>query len=255
VAVVCDTERGFHMEQIKILMPLPDNDFDPTEASIPWLACQTKGWAVEFSTEHGNIAQADPNKLKGLLKASVAARSAYKQMSEDPAYLAPISYEDINPERYQALLLPGGDGLRMRQYFESRILQEKVLQLWQKGILIGAICHGMLVLARTINPQTSHSVIYGYKVTTVPKSLDRFAYDVDKWLIKHGYIMYPKCVMDEVQQSLEHPEDLLKGPGFLTPFAYTDRNLISARWYLDAEVFAQHFTQALQERISQETVK
>jgi putative intracellular protease/amidase len=245
------------MEHIKILMPLPDYDFDPTEASIPWLACQKKGWAVEFSTEHGNIAQADDNRLKGslpgLLSASAAARAAYKKMYEDPAYQAPIPYKDINPESYQGLLLPGGDGLRMRQYFESQILQEKVLQLWLKTILIGAICHGTLVLARTINPQTGYSVLFGYKVTTVPKSLDLFAYHADKWLVKHGYIMYPKCVMDEVQQNLEHSEDLIKGPGFLTPFAFIDRNLISARWYLDADVFAQHFTQAMQERIAQET--
>jgi len=241
------------MEQIKILMPLPDYDFDPTEASIPWLACQTMGWAVEFSTEHGNIAQADPNKLKGLLRASAAARAAYKKMYENPAYQAPIPYKDINPESYHGLLLPGGDGLRMSQYFESQILQEKVLQLWQKDILIGAICHGMLVLARTIVPQTNHSVLYGYKVTALPRSLDLFAYRADKWLVKHGYIMYPKCVMEEVQQNLEHSEDLIKGPGFLTPFAFIDRNLISARWYLDADVFAQHFTQAMQERIAQET--
>jgi putative intracellular protease/amidase len=243
------------MEQIKILMPLPDYDFDPTEASIPWLACQTKGWAVEFSTEHGNIAQADPNKLKGLLKASAAARAAYQKMCQDPAYQAPIPYQDIDPESYQGLLLPGGDGLGMRQYLESHILQEKVLQLWQKNILIGAICHGMLVLARTIDPQTSHSVLYGYRLTALPKSLDLFAYHADQWLVKHGYIMYPKCVMEEVQQNLEHTEDLSGGPGIFTPYAFSDRNLISARWYLDAKVFAQHFTQALQERISQETGK
>jgi putative intracellular protease/amidase len=239
------------MEQIKILMPLPDYDFDPTEASLPWLACHTRGWTVEISTEHGNIAQADPYKLKGLLRASAVARAAYKQMCEDPAFQAPIPYRDINPASYQGLLLPGGDGLRMRQYLESPVLQEKVLQLWQKGILIGAICHGLLVLARTINPQNGHSVLYGYKVTAPPKSLDLFAFYADKWLVKHGYIMYPKCVKDEVQQSLEYPEDLYAGPGFLTRFSISDRNIISARWTIDAEVFAQRFTEALQTRISQ----
>jgi putative intracellular protease/amidase len=257
VANVSENERGVHMEQIKILMPLPDYDFDPTEASIPWLACQARGWTVEFSTEYGNIAQADSYKLKGplpgLLSASAAAKAAYNQMTEDPAYRAPILYKDINPDRYHALLLPGGDGLRMRQYFESRILQEKVLQLWQKNILIGAICHGTLVLARTINPQTGHSVLYGYKVATVPKSLDRFAYHADKWLVKHGYIMYPKCVMDEVKENLEHPDDLSMGQSFLTPYAVSDRNIVSARTYMDADLFSQHFTQALQERLTQDT--
>jgi putative intracellular protease/amidase len=243
------------MEQIKILMPLPDNDFDPTEACIPWLACHTMGWTVEFSTENGIVAQADPHKLKGplpgILSANAAAKAAHQQMSEDQAYQAPIPYADIDPKRYQALILPGGDGLRMHQYLDSTVLREKVLKLWQRDILIGAICHGILVLARTINPQNGHSLLYGYKVTATPKSLDLFGYYGDKWLVKHGYIMYPKCIMDEVKQSLENPEDLSRGPGILTPYAVADRNLISARWYGDAEAFAQQFREALQTRISQ----
>lgn len=244
------------MKKIKILMPLPDYDFDPTEASIPWLACHDLGWTVEFSTEHGKIAQADPHKLKGplpgLLSASAAGKAAYRQMSQDSAYQTPIPYQDIDPESFQALILPGGDGLRMRQYLENPTLQEKVFQFWQNDILIGAICHGILVLARTINPHNGHSIIYGYKVTAPPKSVDLFAFYADKWVVKHGYIMYPKCVMDEVKQNLEHPEDLTKGPGFLTPYAISDRNIVSARTYVDAEVFATRFTEALQTRILQE---
>jgi putative intracellular protease/amidase len=56
--------------------------------------------------------------------------------------------------------------------------------------------------------------------------------------------------MDEVKENLEHPDDLSMGPSFLTPYAVSDRNIVSARTYMDAEVFAQHFTQALQERIA-----
>lgn len=244
------------MEQVKILMPLPDYDFDPMEASIPWKACHDKGWSVEISTEKGNVAQADPYKLKGplpgILSASAAAKTAYQQMREDPAYQAPIPYMDIDPERYRALLLPGGDGLRMRQYLENPTLREKVLQLWKNDILIGAICHGILVMARTKNPQNGQSLLYGYKITTIPKALDLFAFYADKWLVKHGYIYYSQCVMDEVSQCLEHPKDLSAGPGFLTPYAYSDRNLVTARWFRDAEVFAQRFCEALEKRIGQE---
>ncbi len=66
--------------------------------------------------------------------------------------------------------------------------RDKVLQFWQQGKLIGAICHGILVLTRTIDPQTGQSVLYGHKVTALPRSLDRFAYLLDSWFIKHGYI-------------------------------------------------------------------
>jgi putative intracellular protease/amidase len=35
--------------------------------------------------------------------------------------------------------------------------------------LIGAICHGVLVLARTIDPQTGRSLLFGHKVTAPPR--------------------------------------------------------------------------------------
>jgi putative intracellular protease/amidase len=141
-----------------ILMPLPDQDFDPTEAAIPWKACTSRGWKVAISTEQGNVAQADPHKLKGplpgLLSAGARAQAACLEMTQDPASQHPIPYAEIDPSRYNALLLPGGDAPGVRQYLDSSILRSKVLQFWQQGKLIGAICHGMLVLARTIEPQT-----------------------------------------------------------------------------------------------------
>ena len=131
-----------------ILMPLPDQDFDPTESAIPWKVCTSQGWRVAFSTEHGNIAQADLHKLKGplpgLLSAGAKAQTAYRQMTQDPSYQHPIPYSEIDPDRDKAILLPGGDAPRMRQYLESPVLRSKVLQFWQQGKLIGAICHGVL---------------------------------------------------------------------------------------------------------------
>ena len=238
-----------------ILMPLPDRDFDPTESAIPWEACTSRGWRVALSTEHGNIAQADPHKLKGplpgLLSAGAKAKAAYRQMTQDPAYQHPIPYAEIDPDQYQALLLPGGDTPRMRQYLESPVLQSKVLQFWQRGKLIGAICHGVLVLARTIDPQTGRSVLYGHKVTAVPKSLDRAAYLFDRWLLKRGY--YACCVAEEVRACLEHPEDFSSGSSILVPYVVSDGDLITSRWYMDAELFSERFSDELQQRIRAES--
>ena len=89
-------------------------------------------------------------------------------MTQDQAYQHPIPYAELDPNRYKAILLPGGDTLTMRQYLENPVLQKKVYQFWQQGKLIGAICHGVLVLARTIDPQTGHSILYGRKVTALP---------------------------------------------------------------------------------------
>jgi len=236
-----------------ILMPLPDRDFDPTESAIPWKVCTSREWRVAFSTEHGNIAQADPHKLNGplpgLLSAGAKAQAAYQQMTQDPFYQRPIPYAEIDPNQYEGILLPGGDAPRMRQYLESSILQNKVLQFCQQDKLIGAICHGALVLARTIDPQTGRSVLYGHKVTALPKSLDRLAYLLDSWLVKYGYIMYSCCVAEEVRACLKHPEDFYKGPSILVPYVVSDGNLITSRWYVEAELFASRFAEVLQQRM------
>jgi len=234
-------------------MPLPDQDFDPSESAIPWKVCTSRGWKVAFSTEHGNVSQADPHLLKGplpgLLSAGVKAQAAYQQMTQNPAYQHPIPYAEIDPDRHQAILLPGGHAPGVRQYLESPVLQNKVLQFWQQGKLIGAICHGMLVLARTTDPQTGRSVLYGHKVTALPKSLDRTGFLLDSWVTKRGYIMYSCCVAEEVIACLERPKDFSNGPSILVPYVVSDGNLITSRWYMDSERFSKRFADELQKRM------
>ncbi len=240
-----------------ILMPLPDHDFDPTEASIPWKACHDQGWDITISTEHGHVPQTDLNRLKGpfpgLISASAKVQAAYELMSRDTSFQHPIAYADIEPDQFDAILLPGGDAPRMRQYLDNIALQGKVLEFFQHAKLIGAICHGTLVLARTIDPQTGHSVLYGHRLTALPKSFDQFGYRIDRLFIKHGYIMYSKCVADEVRACLEHPGDFVAGPGLFAPYVFSDGNLITSRWYMDAEVFAARFVDELQHRTQSES--
>jgi len=239
---------------VAILMPLPDHDFDPTEAAIPWKACSLQGWKIAISTETGNVPEGDLHRLEGplpgLLFASQNAKLAYREMTQDTAYRQPIPYKGIDTSYYEALLLPGGDGFRVRQYLDNPILQNKVLQFYEQHKLIGAICHGVLVLARTLDHRTGRSVLYGHKVTALPKSLDRFGYLVDRWFIRHGYVMYSSCVADEVRDQLAHPEDISYGPSLFKPYVVSDGALITSRWYLDAELFALSFASALRDRIT-----
>ena len=127
-----------------ILMPLPDHDFDPTEAAIPWSTCMSGGWNIAISTESGSVPVADLRRLEGplpgLLTASKSARTAYKHMTQDPAFQHPIPYERIDVSEYEALLLPGGDAPGVRQYLDSTPLRTKVLQFWVQHKPIGAIC-------------------------------------------------------------------------------------------------------------------
>jgi len=106
----------------------------------------------------------------------------------------------------------------------------------------------VLVLARTIDPQTGRSVLYGHKVTAVPRSLERAGYLLDNRLVKRGYLIYSRCVADEVRACLERLEDFSTGSSILVPYVVTDGNLITSRWYMDAGLFSERFADALSGR-------
>ncbi len=227
----------------KILIPLPDNDFDVTEVSIPWKYFKEQGFEVEFSTENGKVGSADSLLLKGVIFGKLGAKpdaiSAYHELEKDKNFFAPIPYKEIEPEKYDLLLLPGGHAPGMRQYLESKTLQEKVLRFFKLNKLIGAICHGPLVLARTINPETGKSILYGKKVTALPKILERIAYYLTFWKLGRYYRTYPEYVQDEITRVLKSKKDFITGKKLWEPFVLEDGNLITARWPKDAYFFAE----------------
>ncbi len=144
--------------QKEVLIPLPDRDFDTTEVSIPWKTFVEAGLKVTFSTETGQMGQTDPRLLTGVIFGQLGARpetiAAYRALEKDEAFRHPIPYERIDPREYDVLLLPGGHAKGMRQYLESKIVQNTALEFFKRDKVVGAICHGVLVLARTIDPET-----------------------------------------------------------------------------------------------------
>jgi putative intracellular protease/amidase len=55
-------------------------------------------------------------------------------------------------------------------------VSEQVARFWALGRPVGAICHGVLVLARTRDPVTGRSVLAGRRTTCLPKYMQRLAW-------------------------------------------------------------------------------
>ena len=49
----------------KIIIPIPNRDFDPSEVALPWQILRAAGHIVEFATPDGGPASADPLMLSG----------------------------------------------------------------------------------------------------------------------------------------------------------------------------------------------
>jgi putative intracellular protease/amidase len=243
----------------RVLIPLPDRDFDVTEVSVPWRLLTRAGHDVTFATENGDgAARADQRLIDGVLLGQLGAKDEpkrfYETMTSSVEYRSPIAWRDIDPIDFDGLLLPGGHAPGMRQYLSSQVLQEKVLDFWALDRPVGAICHGVLVLART-RDKAGRSVLWGRRTTCLVKYMERTAYYATAWQLGRYYRTYPAYVQDEVIEALQSPEDFVRGPlafykrgtddDDAPAFCLQDRKYISARWPGDAYLFAKRFAALL----------
>jgi putative intracellular protease/amidase len=244
---------------VRLLMPVPDTDFDTTEVAVPWRLLTDRGHSVVFATQDGDVTPScDPRLLTGVifgrLGAAAQPRDCYAQLTRAPEFRAPVSWRALDPAAFDGLILPGGHAPGMRQYLGSAELQDKVARFWALDRPVAAICHGVLVLARTLDPRTGRSVLADQRTTCLPKYMERSAYLATAWRLGRYYRTYPAYVEDEVTASLRSPGQFARGPrtaarGSATDdshaFVVQDGRYLSARWPGDAYLFARRFHEML----------
>lgn len=234
-----------------VVIALATRDFDPTEAAVPWKVLSDAGHDVLFATADGKPGACDPLMLDGVLFGQIGATkenaALYREMEADPAFLSPIRYADIDVQKHDLLVLPGGHAQGMRQYLEDELLQKRVASFLAADKPLGSICHGAVVLARATTPDGA-AAIAGRRLTGLPKSMEMGA-----WLLTCTYLggyfrTYPEWVQDEVREALGPQGAFETGPlipAYGNPFTVRDGNLVTARWPGDAKAFAEVLVQLL----------
>jgi putative intracellular protease/amidase len=280
-----------------VLIPIPDRDFDPTEVAVSWRVLTHDGHRVVFATESGAPGVADDIMVTGrgldfwstvpmlgsvpvvglMLRANKDGRIAYRDMLRSAEYQHPVSWSRASLDGIDALLLPGGHRARgMRSYIDSDVLQRLVVDAFARGLVVGAICHGVLLAARSVDPTTGQSVLYGHKTTALTWAMERLAWRltrITRFWDRDYYRTYTEepgqpagymSVQSEVTRALKDPTDFrdvdsgtphrwLKSSGTLRDtatdsrpaFVVDDGSYVSARWPGDTHTFASVVSQKL----------
>jgi protease I len=245
-----------------VLMPLPSRDFDPTESGVSWRILTERGHRVVLATPDGKPGAADSKMITGnglgifaaFLKADANGCAAYGAMSRSDDFQHPIAYSEIRIGDYDGLVLPGGHAAGMRPYLEAAPLQTAVAGFFKRQKPVAAICHGVLLVARS-HGADGKSVLYGRRTTALTKRMEVGAWALTVIYLGNYYRTYPVTVEDEVKKLLARKEDFTAGPNSLTRdspgrldagFTVRDGNYLSARWPGDAHRFATEFAAMLE---------
>jgi len=280
-----------------VLIPIPDRDFDPTEVAVSWRVLTRNGHRVVFATESGTPGAADDIMVTGrgldiwsplpalraipliglMLRANEDGRNAYRDMLGSNEFQHPIRWKQASPDGIDALLLPGGHRARgMRGYIDSDILHRLVVDAFARGTIVAAICHGVLLAARSLDPGTGRSVLYGRKTTALTWAMERLAWRltrISRFWDPNYYRTYAEepgqpvgymSVQAEVTRALKDPTDFCdvargsprwrrKTSGMARDtatdsrpaFVVDDGNYLSARWPGDTHTFATVLSQKL----------
>lgn len=245
----------------RILVPLPLTDFDPTEVAVPWAALGEAGHNVTFATETGEIALADQKTLgrgngplpQQSLVAHADNRRLYDALIEDGAFRAPIRWADAAMQDFDAILFPGGHGPGMRPYCESPEVQRLAAEAFETGQLVGAICHGVLPLARA-RARDGRPLLEGRRTTSLTALMERLSIIMTRRRLGDHYRTYAETVETEARRAVGTTGAYLRGP--MLPhyatrerpeigFVVEDGAYLSSRWPGDAWTLARRIADRL----------
>lgn len=232
----------------RILIILPQTDFDPSEVALPWQVWTRAGHEVVFATETGQPAACDPVTLNGeglpllarTLRARRAGRDAYAEMRDDRAYNHPLRWAKVRAGQFDAFHFPGGHAPGMKPYCESVDVMRIAREAFAENKPVSAICHGVLPLARA-------GVLAGKRTTALTQPMEDLAVRLTERALPGHYRTYPVSVETEVRGRIGPQGTFERGPfypryaGSAAPeagFVVQDGNYLSARWPGDAWTLA-----------------
>lgn len=245
----------------RVLLVPARQDCDPTEVGVPFVVLTAAGHGVVLATPDGGPPEADARMLTGeglgllapVLRADARGRGAWQALRDSPTWRETRAVRDVGVDDFDAVVFPGGHAPPMRDYLESADVQRLAVEAFAADRLVGAICHGAVVLARARTPE-GRSVLHGRRTTCLLERQELLAWRLTRRRLGDYYRTYATTVEAEVRAALAEPSHFESGP---TPmfrdapaklgrgFVVRDGRYLSARWPGDAHAFSAALAAAL----------
>jgi putative intracellular protease/amidase len=242
-----------------VVMLLPALDYDPTESAVIWEGLTGSGVDVRFATPDGEPAYADArlvdtgfSVLSPLLMTRPESLRAYRRMVDDERFAKPCRYEDVDVDNADGVFVPGGHAKGVRTLLESPAAQAIATRAMSQNLPVAAVCHGVLLLARSIDPSTGRSTLYERRTTALTAALELGGWAMTRLWLGDYYRTYPRTVQAEVTAALAATGDFQTGPRFTLRdnpnrlnrgFTVKDGNYLSGRWPGDCYRLAADYVQ------------
>ena len=268
--------------------------------AVSWQVLSAAGHDVVFATPSGQPGQADDlmvtgqgldpwGAVPGLRRLTVVGRVLRANADARRAYAALLRRRGVRLRRCTGAR-PGaarttrsccragtGPGACARTWRAPRCSRWPI-DAFRAGKPVGAICHGVLVAARAVDPVTGRSVLHGRRTTALTWALERKAWGIARYTrfwdanYYRTYVEEPgqrwgfMSVQQEVTRALADPADFAdvekgspdwrrktSGRARDTPddprpaWVVRDGSYVSARWPGDVHTFARTFAEVLDE--------
>ena len=136
-----------------------------TEALHPYQVLTAAGFDVDFASETGSFGFDEFSLTPAFLAGS---DKAVHENADSPFMVKITSHcmkaSDVNSEEYGLFFASAGHAA-LYDYPKAKGLQAIALDVWARGGVLGAVCHGPVLLPAIIDPKTGESIIAGKTVT------------------------------------------------------------------------------------------
>ena len=136
-----------------------------TEALHPFEVLTAAGFEVDFASETGSFGFDEFSLTPPFLAGS---DKAVHEAKDSPFMVKLTSHcmkaSDVSSGRYGAFFASAGHAA-LYDYPQAKGLQALALDVWNRGGVLGAVCHGPVLLPAIIDPKSGKSLIAGKTVT------------------------------------------------------------------------------------------